>query len=242
MVFNLCVFWAYFRQAENGNDINDRENNLVTIALKKLDVNDTILNIDWKFKNDTDHDIWICDSSSMYGVSDFETFIGKDAQTLVIRRRFDLPIGGILERIPTSRYVRLRAGEERSESLSLNVPVRYRNLFAHENTNPKLARRLAIEIGYYDEDLPEMILHILEVGEKLDCAYSYGVLDSDDIEIYQRYYGGLIIQSSFNQRSDFSESINAGGDVVIIPYMYPVLKGEKFLQIEVDGVSIPYKI
>ena len=57
---------------------------------------------------------------------------------------------------PQGRYIRLRPGQERSESLSLTLPVRQTRMFTphFDKTGVIYARRLVIEIGYHTKNLP----------------------------------------------------------------------------------------
>jgi hypothetical protein len=79
---------------------------------------------------------------------------------LLIRRRLDVPTFVVYYIWPEGRYVRLRAGKERAESLSLKLPVRHRRLFTAALEKPGVihCRRLVIEIGYYTKDLAQIIL------------------------------------------------------------------------------------
>lgn len=224
---------------EPAND--EVEDTPITLALTKLDVNDTNFDLGWKITNNTDHDIWVCEGVNVRpGIRDFEVYMSKDDQTLIIRRRFDLPITGILERSLTGRYVRLRPGQDQTESLSLTVPVRQSGLFEREQGNAEYAERLALETGFYDEDLQGTVLHIVEVAEKLSCDTN--VLGINDIEIYYRYFGGLEIEGSFNSDAHFRESTEEGGEEILIPHIIgQLIKAEQISRMTVDGVSIPYK-
>jgi len=103
---------------------NGKEEAGVTIELTKLDVNDTTLDLSYKIKNNSDHEVWICDDVDFYLTSiDFEVYLSEDEQTLLIRRRFDVPTIVYWPIWPYGRYVLLRSGQERTESLSLDVPV-----------------------------------------------------------------------------------------------------------------------
>ena len=244
MVLSLCVLFAGRIQAEDVNDLDGQDETAVKIVLTKFDVNDQSLELNYKIKNDSDHDVWICDSINALGNFDFEFFLAKDAKTLVIRKRFDLREDTLFVRdMPLAgRFVRLRAGEERTEFFSETVPVRPCTLYEHDIQVVEYANasQLVLEIGFYDEDLPGMILHIVEVVEKLGCEIDWKVLSLGDREIIDRYFGGFIIAMAFNNHAFFRDSVKEG-EQVTIPYMRPVLRGEKILQWTVDGVSIPYK-
>ena len=241
LTLTLCVFLPRFAQAESGDDPNNVNEKVVTIALTKFDVNDTALELGYKVTNNTDHDVWICDSLSPGYPSYYEYFLDEDGKTLMLRRRFDIPIREELRMsYPplTSQYVRLRSGQEKNESVSLVVPIRSDRISTGECVNAEYARRLALEIGFYDEDLPGLILKIVELAEKLNCDLDVGLPEFR--EIRERFFGGRMIAQAFKHVLGFSESVTSGGDKIKIPYMGQVLNGEQVLRIEVDGVHIPY--
>ena len=66
LTLTLCIFFPRFAQAESGDDPNNMEEKVVTIELTKLDVNETTLELSYKIKNNTDHDVWICDDVAAY--------------------------------------------------------------------------------------------------------------------------------------------------------------------------------
>jgi hypothetical protein len=91
VILMICPLLTQFLQAEDANDLDAGQESDVSIELTKFDVNDTKLEMAWKIKNNTDHDIWACES--IFGTSPkFEVFLDKDATTLLIRRRFNLPM------------------------------------------------------------------------------------------------------------------------------------------------------
>lgn len=249
LVLTLCILFAMYTQAESEQDRTDladqNDVDTVMIALTKLDVNDHNLELSWKIRNNTDHDVWVC-SPSPQNPSVYEYFLDKDAETLVLRRRSDLPMREELTmKYPPlrSRYVRLRSGQEKAESISLAVPVRPYRISEGESGNAEYAGRLALEIGFYNEDLPGLILHIVEIAEKLNYDFNVGFPDSNDLEIIDRFFGGWSITQSFKHLLGFSESVTSaasGGDELNIHYMGPVLNGEQILRLEVDGAHIPY--
>ena len=239
LTLTLWISLTVCPQVECGQD--GKEEAGVTIELTKLDVNDTTLELSWKIKNNTDYDVWICDSLSPEYPSFYEYFLDKDAKTLVLRRRFDLPMREDLRMsYPPlrSRYVRLRSSQEKAESVSLAIPVRPYRISIGESANAEYARRLALEIGFYDEDLPGLILQIVELAEKLNCDLDVGLQDFR--EIRERFFGGRMIAQAFKHLLGFSESVTSGGDEIKIPYMGQVLNGEQVLRLEVDGAHIPY--
>jgi hypothetical protein len=211
----------------------------VTTVLTKFDVNDTKLELGWKIINNTDHDVWICDGLHPGDMS--EIFLDPDAKTLVIRRRFDLPMiyGVDTSKIFQSSYIRLRSGHEKVDSVSLDVPVEPQRFFGQLLGNAENAIRVALEIGFYDEDLPGMILQIVEVAEKINC--DLGVSSLGIQKISDRFFGGWAVAKIFKYNDFFRESVTSGGDEVRIPYMGQVLHGEQVLRLVVNDVLIPYR-
>ncbi len=230
---------------DNGDLVDPNYSGEVSIALTKMDVNDTTLELSWKIKNNTDHDVWVC-SSLPENPSFYEHFLDKDGKTLVLRRRSNLPLRQEVEMsYPPlrSRYVRLQSGQEKAESITLTVPIQPYRISTGESANAEYARRLVMDIGFYNEDLPGLILKIVELAERLNYDMNVGFPDFYDLEIMDRFFGGWGITNSFKNLLGFSESVmsaSVDGEFTI-HYMGPVLNGEQILQITIDGVSIPYK-
>lgn len=243
LALTLCVFSPRFAQAESGDDPNNVEEKIVTIELTKLDVNDTTLELRYKIKNNADHDVWICDDVDVYFASlDFEVYLFEDEQSLLIRRRLDVPTIVYWPQCPYGHYVLLRSGQERTESLSLDVPVHPRRLFASGRAASDHATRLVLEIGFYNEDLPGMIRDILEMAEKLNCARLKPSESEYRTALFRRYFKGIWIERIFGGLSGFEEfTYKEGSEEINIPYTWQNFNGEQVLRIEVDGVHIPYE-
>jgi len=178
-----CLQVTYGQDGNNLPDPNELET--VMIALTRLDVNDLITDVDgrisdvndqvldvndqtleirWKIKNNLDQDVWICNGVGWIEDDDdfqfgYEAYL-EDNNTLVLRRRLDVPTFIVYYIWPQGLYVRLRAGEERSESLSLKLPVRHNRIFMPALEKPGIifVRRLVIELGYHTKDLAQIIL------------------------------------------------------------------------------------
>lgn len=223
----------WLKRVDDQNDVEE-----VMIELVELDVNDTNLELNYKIKNNSDHDVWICDRVDDYSDSrfSFEAYLAEDAKTLVIRKRLDVPILLRWNMIPVGRYLRLRPGQEKTESLSLTLPVRPRLVYTFEQANAERASRLVLEIGFYNEDLIGLIRSIIEVAERLDC-----VADLDDYysDIVRRYFKGSLIPVRFGSLSHFDEKYNDMSEELLTSSTEELL-GEEVLQIVVEDLSIPY--
>jgi len=223
-------------KAERGSDPDVKNKvNDVKIAVNELNINDKALELRYTIRNDSKKDIWICDNVDVWGNWDFEVYLAEDGLTLLIRRRLDVPFQ-VWAELPCGRYVRLRPGEERVESLFLSLPVYRRSVFwggrgGRRSQGTEYAIRLDIEIGFYEEDLPRIVRDFLAEGEKKISDTS----PNDDLAIVIKdFFGGLLGFNGCNEGLNMSEQ-------VLIHYSGQTLKGEQVLRITVDGLHIPYK-
>ena len=240
--FNDFAIFAdnWLKGGRDGNDLADQNDlEAVMIVLTKLEVTDRTLELHYKIKNGSDHNVWVCDSLEVVSQFRFEVYLAEDNETLLIRRRFDVPTQLYWDAPPTSRYVRLSPGEERAESISLTLPVLPRRMFTAERPTAEYATRLALEIGFYNEDLPGMIRGILEVADKL--YYANLDLDNCDPSIIERYFRGISVARYYGGLSSFNKYHPDVSEHILISYYCPVLKDEQVLRLALDDVSIPCK-
>jgi len=236
---DLAIFADNWLQCGNdGGDLTDQnEVAAVMIVLTKLEITHQTLELGYKLKNTSDHDVWLCDTLNDLGAR-FEAYLAEDAHTLVIRRRLDVPAQVLWPFIPQGRYVRLRAGHERTESLSLTVPVHPHIVYAGGGANAEYATRLVLEIGFYNEDLPGLIRSIIEVAERLGCAPP--TVKDYDSDIMRRYFSGLLIYGRFGGLSHFDKFHKDVSEEFLTAYTDRLL-GEQVLRIAVENLYIPYE-
>ena len=239
---SLCIFPFGSAHAQDPNDLYNPEEAVVKIVLTKFDVNDTRLELGWKITNNTNHDVWICDQVDYTNSARFEELLAIDAETLVIRSRSYIKEDeGILREFPFIRslYIRLYPGQEKVYTYHINVPIRQGGVFTTERTNAEFAKRLVMEIGFYDEDLPGLILQIIDINNKLNCDINEVDFDDNDLDILERFFPGWQVARAYSHDAIFRNGVTSGRDRIQIPYMGKVLNGEKILRIEIDGLSIP---
>lgn len=215
----------------------------VTMTITKFQVNDQTLELGWKIVNHSDHDVWICDGVDKTSPSIYERFLDEDARTIVIRKRYDLPMRqqSHERNNPASRYIRLRAGQEKAESVFIALPVEPYRISAGESGNAEYAECLALEIGFYDEALPALILRIVELAEFLNCDLLVGL--GENVELGKRFFGGRQIAQYYYHIIGFGQNVrsaDADGEMWML-HMGETRMGEKVLRTTIDGVSIPYK-
>jgi len=215
------------------------EDNIVTgnnagapiITITKIDTVDKSLELSYDIKNNSDQDVWILAGSGSTGVS-AEAFMEKDNRTLLIRRRLDVPFGGG-NGIPYFRYVLLRSGQTLTESVKSCLPFHTQYGFGdglrRQARGLEYATRLAIEIGYYTDDLPERIRSVLEKADKINTAKS-----DDDVKIKYYFRNSLY----YNK---ISEILRQRDEELLIPYTYQWFKGEQVIRKVAEDVHIPYE-
>ncbi len=220
VVLSICVLLS------NGTQAKPKDNsNTPTISVTKLDINDEILRLNYEIRNNSDQDVWICENISQ--TRNFEMFLDEDGQTLVIRKRLDVPTSIRWLRRPTGKYVLLGPGKELTESLLLNVPVNPINVYTSRKYSQSFtkATQLSIEIGYYIGNLPQMYLDMLQGHEN----------PTDDRSKIENVRLG--VAAGFNR---MNESLRQRDDEVRIPYTYQEFKGEKVLGTTIGNLSMPY--
>ncbi len=206
----------------------------ITIDITEVDVNDSTLTLSYDIKNDSDHEAWICSESG----PPFEVFLALDTQTLVIRKRMDVPDNSIRDRgTPVGTYVRIVPGACLTESVRITLPVAPSITYSAEKTTEvtQTVERLALEIGYYDEDLPAMIHTICAIADT--CSIPSGTFPSETVNTYFR---GVVIRGSLGSYFDRLNPDPYGTGRVRIVYSQHGLI-EKILRADVNDVSIPYK-
>jgi len=232
----ICGVCIVMSPAEEVTESTMSESPGVTMKITELDVNDVALSLTYHIRNGTDYDAWVC---SNVGFSEpFEAFLTSDKQTLLIRKRLDVPTTAMWRPPgPVGTYVRIAPGASLADSVRIAVPVSPRFLYASRDTT-KLAQqvtRLALEIGYYDADLPAMIHDIIAVAEKSGLTI-WDVPGS----LLNTYFRGLRVRGILGD-FDLVNKDPYGQGQISIRYSGQALTDEKVLRVDVNEVSIPYK-
>jgi len=212
----------------------------MTIVLNKLEVTDETLEVGLSFRNDSKDSIWFCQSNGKRE-SRFEVYLDSDSSTLVLRRRLDV----IMNRLPFAgidpgSYTCLGAGETHRESVSIDLPTVPDIVFAHvlPGDGRLELSRLAVEVGYYNEDLPGLIQAILSQAAEL-----HDIGEVLEGEIIDRFFGGFIVELEYGGLEGFEE-LNRDRDLskeVGVPYTWQTFDGEHCTRLVVDGLAIPYE-
>jgi len=207
----------------------------VAMEIAELDVNDSTLTLSYKIVNGTDRDAWVC--SSVASFAPFEVFLTSDKQTLLIRKRLDVPTASIWRPPgPVGTYVRIAPGASLADSVQTAVPVSPRFLYASPDTTDlaQIVTHLALEIGYYDTDLPATIRSIIAVAEKSGLTVS-------DVpgSLLDTYFRGLRVRGALGDFDRVNEDPYGQGHISIA-YSRQALTDEKVLRVNLNNVAIPY--
>ncbi len=137
--------------------------NGVTMTIVESKVTEETLDVRYRIINGLQRDIWICESmfaSPIGGGTDYEVYLSEDEESLVVRRRLNVPgIGREFVVPPVATYLRLSGGQQRLESIILPLPVRPVMLFyPRRSLNVASVTHLRMEIGYHESTLPEEIV------------------------------------------------------------------------------------
>ncbi len=243
LVILACMVSTHRMVAESRTiDVPEAEQPIVAIELTAFEASEEALRLEYRIVNVSQYEVWVCDGLEIDINGpipiDCEIFMDADGQTLMLRRRLDVPMEFSTSRPlqQKGRYQRLNPGEERLGSILRAVPIEPRHVLASMSTDPALATRVVLEIGYHSGYLPGEIHNILELAEKLGRpGAEIGYSDT----LYE-YFGGFAIARAFGGLDGFSRFWQEGSDEITIPWLYPALKGEPALRLVVDSVSIPY--
>ena len=222
----VCVFVTFAE--EEASNKKATEGNIM-ISLVKFEVNDKHLELHYIIHNEGDSDIWLCtDVDVQLTDEDYmshERWIGNKDHTLFIRRMYDVPLMNYLPGLPAAEYTRIGKGQKRQEKINIPIPIESRCLFVSEGKGASEVNctSVSLKLGYYQENLPQKVVTLLS-KKKVEGE-----------ESIHDHIGSLEDFSELN-----SEIVNKD-DMVIIPYNNQFLKGEKSLDITINGVLIPYK-
>jgi hypothetical protein len=221
------------------------------IVLTGFDVNDQSMDVRYKIVNRRTHDIWVCDAvylkdSKGKDVPPYhDVYMAEDGLTLVVRKQLEV----LYERSPSvprdyaGHYVRLRAGEEQVGSLSLSLPAEQSVVLAL-GWPPAggFATRMALRVGFHDEDLREKMRRIVSVAERIGGAQlTWSDFTAEEYDIYRQYFHGLWVSATFGGLAGFNDAWLEGSEEIEIPHSLTpqFVSTESCLEIVIDGVLIP---
>jgi hypothetical protein len=217
----------------------------VRMSLVGLKASEKGLDLQYEITNGSAQDAWVCADMKQNGKFHFEVILDEDTHTLVVRRRLDFAAGplpivtghGLPYLSPLGSYVRLKPGQQRSESLSLESPIQCRRILSHAQPTGKIlyVDRLSLQIGFYRGDLPATIRDILAEAEERWERYQD---DSIPLESLPEDYLSDLILCQLNARN---RRLDGTTEQVVIPYSSQKLKGERVLEVIVDGLYLPYE-
>ncbi|NLZ05017.1 MAG: hypothetical protein GXY19_07575 [Phycisphaerae bacterium] len=206
-----------------------------TFVLTQLDATDSALEISYRINNNSDQEIWLCKNlGSVFQYFSSEVSMTDDGETLLVRRRLDVPITGFAEQVFGS-FIRIPRASSLGETALFPLPVR-----PHRVTLPargrdeaiKYVKRLRIEVGYYSGDLLQMISRMLE-----DAPSDPQAEHVDDVGYPTDAIGWFGNSIWFNKLNEIVPDRNKQ---VVIPWTNQSLKGEQVLHAVIGNLHVPY--
>ena len=208
----------------------------VELVLVRAAITEEALDLRCQIRNDSGHDIWVCDDIHVTGQWHIETYLLPAEGTLLIRRRVGTPANIIWPGgTPRGRYVRLPHGQVREESLRFALPVRPRRVYSHTQEEGSsaiaYANRVLVDIGYYDEDLPRLIRTILAEAE---CSTSSSA--------FIPTLGGELDVETLYRLNRYNKDLNDPDEPVTIPHVpYRAPSRELSIQLATEDLRIPFE-
>jgi hypothetical protein len=190
---------------------------------------------EWRYQiwNGSAQDVWVCGNLEIHCC---ETHLSDDNETLLIQRHLSLHAERLPGVQPSARYLRLRKGETRTELVSFSLPIQPQYVVSEARQERPLedATHVVLEIGYYDGDLPGMILDMLHKAEMSPKVEPHNLR----LEDYDpSYHFGSTAQSFLAHNNEGRASKS---EWISVPYTWQTLKGEHILRLTADSVHIPY--
>lgn len=217
----------------------------VSLVLGGLKVTDQRLELRYQVRNNSGQDIWVCNTVSPNVVN-----VDKDGWILqlLLRERRDIDFFA-------AAYIRVCPGQARSEVMSLRIPI-IPDLPLREMI---YATSLAIEIGFYTEDLPRMIYEEIEKGKAVivdpnSSATTKGSSRKSDVLTFSKMREIFTNKEKMealdlDKRHQFAKAlllkqsnpdINDSIEKVGIPFhIWGPPVPEQIIRIKVEGVRIP---
>ncbi|MBP7051354.1 MAG: hypothetical protein KBE65_10100 [Phycisphaerae bacterium] len=131
------------------------------LAVERFSLAEGNLRLDYRVTNIFPHDIWVCVSTNHRAGQESRSSIDAEicGGTLEVRRRGDLEQAGLVDSLQIfAVYCRLHPGESRSDAVIEPLPVRSHTLRAVGfPTDPVVLRRIVLDVGYFGEDLRDLI-------------------------------------------------------------------------------------
>jgi len=230
----LCILPPITSNAETNKQIkNKTDTTALTLEFSKLNVTEKAFEISYQIKNDSEQDIWLCkDLGSAFRT--FEVSMADDDETLLVRRRLDVPINGFGEHAYGS-YIRIPKADRLKETILIPLPIRPVRIIMPPQRNEKVVKhvkQIMIEIGFFSGDTPGMILHMLEEAER-----NLQKKHVDDIGYPTDVIGWLVSSVIFN---GLNERVPDRNEQIVIPWTNQAIEGEQVLRATVENLHVPY--
>ena len=152
---SICILLSIGARAKSEDNTN-----APTMSVTKLDKSDEALNLVYEIRNDSEDDAWIFAGwhilSEVTSGMNAGLQMAEDGHTLTIRARFNRATNVMSFQPLYGRFVRLRPGVRQTEAIFIRLPACPASQSGHvgqQEQGIKHATRLAIELGYFQDNL-----------------------------------------------------------------------------------------
>jgi len=237
IIITIYFFSSYLSEgATNVKSYSNDESTIVDVNMEvdRVTVTPSLAKVEYHIENNSDHDIWICDSIALRD-REREVYLDDDRDSLIVRCRSHVPTSIDWYTGTSGHYIRMRTGQRWNRSLLVGLPVHAQRIYQGGKASGDKAKHLVMEIGFYNEDLPGKIENLLT-----DALTT----DPEDRNEYQRRllrtFGGFLVSKAMIYYREGYEQLGYRGEEIYVPYNYPCLEGEQVLQFTITDLDLPY--
>ena len=212
---------------------NKTEGTRLKFVLEKLDTSKKALELSYQINNDSEQDVWLCKDFGS-GYRSFEIAMIENTETLLVRRRLNVPITGFGEQVFGS-YIRIPRKTRLKETILLPLPIHPNRISMSPKPTERVikhVKRILIEIGFYSGDLPGAICNLFKEADN-DPQERH----VDEVGYPTDVIGWLVSPLIHN---GLNESVPDRNEQIIIPWTDSALKGEHVLRATIENLHVPF--
>jgi hypothetical protein len=169
------------------------------VQIKSLGVGPKEMWLAYRVTNPSNHDIWVAEDMGDYVREEGQTAELKiKNETLYVDFHVVIPPGWNMRTVFT-RYRRIPPGQSRSKTMTLPVPVQSNSLEREGWDGSRVVRRVVLDLGYFEEDLPTLISESVKRGFRPREVHLFAwhpTSDDPDLAWVEQDWGGLSLEQS----------------------------------------------
>jgi hypothetical protein len=169
------------------------------VGIKSIGVGPKEMRLAYRVTNPSNHDIWVAEDMGDYVREEGQTAELKiKNETLYVDFHVVIPPGWNIRTVFT-RYCRIPPGQSRSKTMTLPVPLQSNSLERGSWDGSRVVRRVVLDLGYFEEDLPTLISESVKRGFRPREVHLFAwhpTSDDPDLAWVEQDWGGLSLEQS----------------------------------------------